>query len=346
MMGQLVLAALLASPVVLLVGSVYIKEFLDHGRASLHQAARHGDLSAVESFIAAGADVNAESWAGMTPLHYALWFNEDHAIVDALLAAGADVNAKGARFGDTLMYRASSHPIEPHGRGPSVVEFLIAAGADVHARGRDGRTSLHEAVARASVSDEYNDVLSIVSLLLAAGADVNAKSDRFGSTPLHKAALHHTEPHGRGPSVAEILLAAGADVNAKDSDGWVPLHAAASLKGGGLPMVEFLLAAGADVNAETRGVTPLHMAASRRKDLSVINTLLAAGADVNAKNRFGSTPLHYAARWNNEPAVAKALLAAGADVNAKTRRGKTPLDFARKEGNDAAIRVLEAAGAR
>jgi len=55
---------------------------------------------------------------------------------------------------------------------------------------------------------------------LDAGADVNAKDDKFGFTPLHRAA-------GRGnKEVAELLIAEGADVNVKNEDGDTPLDAA------------------------------------------------------------------------------------------------------------------------
>ena len=355
-MGQLALAALLVVPVVSLVGLPYFKNLLEHGKASLHQAARYGDLPAVRSLIAAGADVNAADWAGRSPLYYALWANDDHAIADALVAAGANVDARpvdqmlnlmSVVFMDPPDVKANpgSGPTLLHlAEAPPIVEFLIAAGADIHARNHKGETPLHRAVARASRRDKYGDGLAIVSLLLAAGADVNARAERFGETPLHKAALHHTEPHGRGPSVAEALLAAGADVNAKDDDGWTSLHDAVHRRGGGLPMVEFLLAAGADVDASNRGVTPLHRTTFDNNDPSVIRALIAAGADVNAKYKSGETALHYAAQWNNESATTKALLAAGADVNARTRRGKTPLDFAIEEENEVVIPLLEAAG--
>ena len=58
---------------------------------------------------------------------------------------------------------------------------------------------------------------------LAAGTDVNAW-DKYGSTPLHKAALKgHKE-------IAELLIAKGADVNAKIEDGKTPLDLAIHLK--------------------------------------------------------------------------------------------------------------------
>ena len=56
--------------------------------------------------------------------------------------------------------------------------------------------------------------------LIANDADANAK-DSDGWTPMHYAA---TEGYGK---VVKLLLANGADANAKDSDGWTPLHYAA-----------------------------------------------------------------------------------------------------------------------
>jgi len=54
-------------------------------------------------------------------------------------------------------------------------------------------------------------------MLLMHGASVNVV-DRYGRTPLHRAAYKgHTE-------VAEALVAAGADPAAADRDGDTPLH--------------------------------------------------------------------------------------------------------------------------
>jgi len=59
----------------------------------LHQAAGAGYAELVEALITAGADVNARTEEGETPLHQAAVRCGGLEVVGALIAAGADVNA-------------------------------------------------------------------------------------------------------------------------------------------------------------------------------------------------------------------------------------------------------------
>jgi ankyrin repeat protein len=63
----------------------------------------------------------------------------------------------------------------------------------------------------------------IAALFIAKGADVNAKN-RYGSTPLHRAAIQgHKE-------IVELLVTKGADVNAKSETYGTPLDVAIKYK--------------------------------------------------------------------------------------------------------------------
>lgn len=86
------------------------------------KAAYYGDLSAVESFIAKGADVNAKRNDGWTALHIASSFGYKE-IVELLLAKGVDVNAKDDDGSTPLLLASQKGHKE-------VVELLIKAGAD------------------------------------------------------------------------------------------------------------------------------------------------------------------------------------------------------------------------
>ncbi len=169
----------------------------------LHKAAEKGNIAKVERLIAKGANVNAKSKNGLTPLHGAA--RQGHlTIVELLIASGANVNAKD-KVGATPLH-------EPADTGnKAVAELLIAKGANVDARTKIGRTPLHWAVYRAHKI--------IAELLIASGANINAQA-KDGFTPLHRAANQGYT------AVVELLIAKGADVNAKDKDGKTPLRLA------------------------------------------------------------------------------------------------------------------------
>ena len=76
----------------------------------IHEAAMMGNIEAVKQHLAAGADVNAKTMWGRTPLHWAT--AEGHKeIAELLIAEGADVNVV-ADAGDTPLDQAIeyNHP--------------------------------------------------------------------------------------------------------------------------------------------------------------------------------------------------------------------------------------------
>ena len=252
----LALAAALACPL------------LNTNAASLHVAARDGNLDEVNRLIANGADVHAKAGEfGHTPLHYATAGYTPYAteVVNALLAAGADVNAKNDK-GRTPLYFASFLGSE------STVEALLIAGANVHDKDNGGEMPLH-----------WAGSANNASRLIIAGADVDAK-DNNGKTPLHLS--------WRNADVANALIAAGADVNTKDNNGETLLHDAIQKRTGNfdnakLDEVNRLIATGVNVNAkDNKGRTPLHRAIDYEYG-SIVEALLAAGANVNAKDDIG-----------------------------------------------------------
>ena len=70
---------------------------------ALQNATKKGNIEAVKQHLAAGADVNAKSVFGKTPLHYVAFVGQKEIpkeIAELLIAKGADVNAK-TRSGNT-----------------------------------------------------------------------------------------------------------------------------------------------------------------------------------------------------------------------------------------------------
>lgn len=92
------------------------------GLTALHRAANRGDLAAVESLLANGADVRARGLAKQTPLHLAV----TKEIAQLLISKGAEIEARD-RWGRTPLFWAAGA-----GR-KGVVEALLAVGAQADA---------------------------------------------------------------------------------------------------------------------------------------------------------------------------------------------------------------------
>ncbi|MHC4212186.1 MAG: ankyrin repeat domain-containing protein [Planctomycetota bacterium] len=188
------------------------------GDTPLHNAARRGRCKAAELLIRAGADVNAKSKVGLTPLWYAK--EKDHTETIDLLSRHGAVES----LHDVVM----AGDIEQ-------VKRLISKGADVNARSDSWLiTPMHVAAGEGHKQ--------ICELLISGGAEVNAKSgeleDDEGWTPLHGACS------GGHKEVAELLLDHGAAVNAKTKHSKTPLDVAR--KEGHQKIVELLLKHGAE----------------------------------------------------------------------------------------------------
>lgn len=245
------------------------------GDTPLQLAAKNGLTDIVEMLLAKGADVNASSDLGWTPLQYAAANESDAAAptVALLLAHKADVNTKD-KFGQTPLHHVGT---------AKAAELLLNHGVDIGVRRNNGQTALHEASSRRRGE-------ALVEVLVSHGADIKAR-DNEGKTPLHEAAMTGNTPAGK------VLLAHKANTEARDNAGRTPLHQAASGWEQSPNSTELLLENGADVNARgNNGETPLHLASQNKWHIKIIGALIAHNADVNAKDNNGKTPLWFAAK--------------------------------------------------
>ena len=250
------------------------------GSSTLMHAAYAGTVEIMEALLDSGADLKASNRRKATALHWAI---SDPAKVKLLLMKGADVDAKTVD-GRTPLYSAASLPT-----GASVVRLLLEVGADADARTITGNTPLFAAVTagvenvrllldkganpNATSQTGATPLMAVrssdvVALLVSRGADVTAQSKR-GETALGDAA-------GRGDLVAvRLLLDKGADVNAKDYRGYTPLMHATQYDRDSPDVIRLLLARGASVNVTAEGHTPMSIAA-RRGDTELTRLLREA----------------------------------------------------------------------
>ena len=295
-------------------------------------ATRRAIIEKVKLLIDRGADVDARTSAGATPLLLAAFARADR-VCDLLLARGA---------------RLDFHAACALGKHAAVKSMLKSDPSLARPNGENGPRShcaLHWAV--------LSGAKALVETLLAHGADPNAVAPASlsskngsswyslervfpgaGSTPLHVAAAEgHSE-------IARSLMARGADVNAKNADGETALHLAAEQ--GHEDVVDALIGARAKLDAKDEArSTPLHLAAKHGHE-AVVDALVGARAKLDAKDEARSTPLHLAAGGGHAKVVNR-LLASGAELEPRTKRGYTPLHAG--IGNSEVAKLLLDAGA-
>ncbi len=185
----------------------------EHGKTGLHWAAETDQAEAARILLDAGADIEARTSWGASPLDWAATMGSGR-VADLLLSRGAsgftlvvaaglgkleEVKAKVASGMDLTADRRRGAPDAPDDHWPAdsahlrgdvlsdamyaaarngharVVEYLIDRGAAVDAKGVFGATGLHWAA--------INGHRSTVDLLLARGASLSVRDMRFNGTP-------------------------------------------------------------------------------------------------------------------------------------------------------------------
>jgi len=174
----------------------------DFNEQSFFAAAQARDMMAINAFLDAGMNPNAQDADGRTVL-IAAAARGDLEVMNKLLSRGADPNVKDKR-GYTALSHASEAMYE------DVVDALLSRPeTDPNSRGLNGRPVLLAYI--------WRDNKDRVEKLLAHGADVNAQ-DADGDTALHGAA------QTGNVEIMQMLLDKGADLQALDLDGKTPLH--------------------------------------------------------------------------------------------------------------------------
>ncbi|MCX6325336.1 MAG: ankyrin repeat domain-containing protein [Bacteroidia bacterium] len=205
-------------------------------------AASKGYASEIERIIGEGADINAETDEGATPLIFAVT-NNRLAAVKTLLNFNPLLDKVTTSFETPLLIAVKNRNFE-------ITEALIRAGSEVDYPDRQGATPLHHA--------SINGYLDIVDLLLYYGASIDVKSEE-GTTPLLASIwAEYTD-------VADLLIQNGANMEARDNDGFTPFLMAAF--NGDTLMMDLLYKKGVDIyatNISHQNALTLSILADRR----------------------------------------------------------------------------------
>jgi len=205
--------------------------------AALLAAANEGNVKAVDSLFARGADPRAD----------------DNGILMAAAKSGsrevmAAIIAKAASKEGWSYHAVFESTFDPDLTARA--KAMEAAKRFITAPDKDGATALH-ALVDLWGRTEKPDARGVARLLIKHGAVIDAR-DNEGRTPLIKAGLW--------PEVASELISAGADVNAKDNTGETPL-----MNSYYAWLTRLLLERGADIHARNKHG---HTALDRSKEYS------------------------------------------------------------------------------
>ena len=150
----------------------------------------------IEMLVKNGADIEANSKDGMTPLMYAvLGFHKDnYAVVKKMIDLGANVNAKDDKGFSVLFTSLAAINKDNQEK----IKLLIQSGADVNAVDNDNETPLFWA---------YWCDVDVIKTFINAGADVNVRNNN-GETPLSCYAVKNNAKD----EIFEILLAHDTNV--------------------------------------------------------------------------------------------------------------------------------------
>lgn len=323
------------------------------GTEDLKTVFENGETAKILQMLAENPHLlKADLGAGMTPLHYGVYYGYVP-VVDYALKSGMDVNIKDQRGLSPVWFSVS-------GSRPAMLRKFIALGADLSIKNPQGDNMLFRAATAGNAeifgillengfkAEDKNgwgatpliyafraDAIDIVKLLVAKGLDLKTEAEPGFSL------LHHAVLSGKAGAV-HYLLDNGFDVNAKAQDGATPLTLAVDF--GNREGARALAMRGADVNAANEsGMTPFLLAV-KKGDKELVGLFLTKGANLAAvDSRTGKTLLHEAA-LRGYADVVETLLARGIQKNAKDKNGYTALSYALKYGNKTAADLLRKNG--
>lgn len=175
-------------------------------RSALLQAARKGDIAAVEKTLKKGVPIESTNDKGETPLCLAV-INGHVSTISTLLSHNAQIEAR-TKNGLTPLLCARENVSTSR---TNVMRVLLSAGANLDAKDEKGNTALHQAVSHSRPD--------WVKLLLSSTPNLEIQNN-IGETSLLRAVDFYPSSYAEKVlETVQLLLDAGADTKPTDEKG-------------------------------------------------------------------------------------------------------------------------------
>lgn len=245
---------------------------------NLMVASSRGYVDQIDKLIARGADINAETPEGATPLVFAV-VNDQAEAVKKLLGYGPVIDKQTAADETPLL-------ISVKNRNSGIAEILIRGGADIDFPNSKGAAPIHFAA--------MNGDLEMTGMLIYYGADINIKSSD-GTSPLMVSLWAGYQ------DISDLLLRNGANLEARDKYGFTPLLIAA--QNGDTMMINLLLKQGVDLyEKNTFNYNALNIAIEANHRTAV-ELLLEKGDKWTTSDKGGMNPYTIAASFGRKDII-------------------------------------------
>lgn len=207
-----------------------------------------------------GIKANVVTDGGTTPLHNVMYGTEDTAIIDYFLEKGVDVNQKD-KDGNTAFLNAVNWD------NLEFATYLLPKVDDINHKNNDGHSALTYTI--------INKQTAFFDDLISKGADATIV-DKDGNNLAYHAFVNY-DPE-KSEHFLNSLKAKGIDLAQTQGKGNTIYHLA--VDGSSVPLLEKAKALKVAINQKNEdGLTPLHLAAMKSKDETILKWLLTHGAD-------------------------------------------------------------------
>jgi ankyrin repeat protein len=217
-----------------------------------------------------GVESNVTGNQSRNPLHYIASKSEDLEIFKFFINKVVDINQQDDSGDSPFMNAANSNTF-------NVVKYLSTYVKDINTKNENGRSALALAI--------NNNHAEVAEFLLEKGADINVV-DNYGNTLafylMNTFRSNNLEAFNKK---LELLKKNGLNLSLAQGNGNTLYHNA--IEKNNLALLKRIETFGIDLNTKNKeGMTPLHLAAMKAQDETILEYLISRGADKIVKTDF------------------------------------------------------------